>query len=395
MISFRLSRPGIRLFEPNRILFILWLFLLIFPKGGFKIVGVPITWGYLILGTISIFLPLIRPTHSINTSRLLSLLSLVPFQIVSLAHIMINGSGSTGMTISFLLNFFFLPSLFFLLLSQNIDSMNLDRFFTLFKKGVFYISIFGVFLFIYKIATGKLIEIPFLTMNWADLGEVADKHNNRGFVTKLISTYNNGNLYGICVLILLPLYCYLEAASWRRAIVKLSLLLTLSRTIWIGLLFHEICYSYFVENRAMKSLLNAGIILSFLLFLSLFFDFPLLSFIFDSSLGGRREAFSVFQDPSLFSTIPFCGICEVVYAGICDAFGVIGLLTFLIGMGGPLMIHLLRGSLCNIQTSICLGIVNYLLISGSDGGILFIPVMAFFWFFCSLLSRPQMSQRVY
>ena len=219
MISFRLSRPGIRLFEPNRILFILWLFLLIFPKGGFKIVGVPITWGYLILGTISIFLPLIRPTHSINTSRLLSLLSLVPFQIVSLAHIMINGSGSTGMTISFLLNFFFLPSLFFLLLSQNIDSMNLDRFFTLFKKGVFYITIFGVFLFIYKIATGKLIEIPFLTMNWADLGEVADKHNNRGFVTKLISTYNNGNLYGICVLILLPLYCYLEAASWRRAIV--------------------------------------------------------------------------------------------------------------------------------------------------------------------------------
>jgi len=59
------------------------------------------------------------------------------------------------------------------------------------------------------------IEIPYFTINAADVGEVADKYNQRGNIMKLISTYNNGNIFGVCTLMFFPLFYYNTQKSIR------------------------------------------------------------------------------------------------------------------------------------------------------------------------------------
>ncbi|MBI5272756.1 MAG: hypothetical protein HY861_02090, partial [Chlamydiia bacterium] len=102
MITFRLGRPGAQILTPRRVLFLLWLFLLVFPKGGFKIGGIPITWGYLLIA-ITCSIALLRNKLSIRTARLEMLALLLPFQIISTLTFITNGIEDLGMTLSFLL----------------------------------------------------------------------------------------------------------------------------------------------------------------------------------------------------------------------------------------------------------------------------------------------------
>jgi hypothetical protein len=125
--------------------------------------------------------------------------------------------------------------------------------------------------------------------------------------------------------------------------------------------------------------------------MSLYFDFALLNFIFDPNLGGRTDQLAFFQELDLFSSNPFGGISEIVYAGVIHSFGILGLIAFLIAMTGPLAARWMRSPIPKIHLSLCLGIANYLLISCSDGGMLYIPVMAFYWFNASLLCREDLN----
>lgn len=384
---------GINLFNPQKILFFLWLFLLVFPKGGFKIAGIPLTWGYFLL-LVSCFFALFRKEWKIQMPRYEIILGLIPFQIVSFFTLAINGQENVGMTLSFLVGFFVLPFLFFFIFSNDIETLDLSRFFNLFRIGVIFIASYGIFLFLYKQLTGKFIEIPFLTMNWNDLGELETKNINRGFIFKLISTYNNGNIFGICLLMLLPLYCYLEKSLIWKLVVKSALFLTFSRTVWIGLLFHECCFSLFVSNNRKLALVKLFFSFSILvLALSAFaayFELPL-TFFFDRNLGGRSEQLDVMQDPFLFSPKPFSHIVEIVYLGVIDSFGILGLITFLLATWGNLLFISMNRALTPLRKSLLLGLVNYLLICFSDGALLLIPTLVFFWFLLSLLARKNLE----
>lgn len=376
------------LFNSKIYFFILWLFLLVFPKGGFKIGPVPVTWGYLFLGLFS-FVLLFRTKWQLNLTRFYSYLCTIPFQIVAFYTLAVAGIVNYGMAISLLVSFVFFPLAFFLLFSHDIEHLDLRKFAELFKKGVFFVAAYGIFLFFYKILLGHFFEIPFLTTNWGDLGELDTKCNNRGGVFKLISTYNNGNIFGICVLILLPLYCYFEQRNWRKLLVKFALFLTLSRTVWLGLLFHELCYDFFLVKNAKKFLLKIGLVLlSFTLLFAIFaftFGFSL-DFLFDTELGGRAEQFDFLGSAGLLAHKPFDAITEIIYLGILDSFGYLGLICFLLAMVGPVVLNLYKYK-SPFHLVILLGCTNYLFIACSDGALLFLPTMAFYWFLNSLLAR--------
>ncbi|MFD2579036.1 hypothetical protein ACFSTD_11345 [Novosphingobium colocasiae] len=82
----------------------------------------------------------------------------------------------------------------------------------------------------------NIIQIPYVTVNVADYGTIFLRNNTRGPFLKLLSTYNNGNLYGDCMLMLAPIYFLYERSRVWMLMLIAALVCTLSRTVWIGML---------------------------------------------------------------------------------------------------------------------------------------------------------------
>lgn len=352
---------------------------------------VPITWGYLFLFFIACSAALTKKLI-FDKNALLCLMGLMPFQVVSLLTILMNGQVHTGYLLSYLIHFFVLPLIFFLVFPSYIDRSTVEILFRWIKHGMLFIAIYGLFLFVYKMLIGSFIEIPFLTVNYHDVNELEyGKCIDRGGVFKLISTYNNGNLYGVCVLMLLPLYNSLESSIWKKWIVKSSLILTLSRTIWIGLVAYELLM-YFMDHRKVKMkfirvVFSLVTLVVGLLLLTQFFSFSS-DFLLDRFLGNRIGQLEVLNHIEWISTEPFNGVYEVIYLGILKSFGVFGLIVFLFGMLFPLIIYRLerdRSQRPQWQSSVAMGLMLYCMIACADGALLLIPVMCFYWFLVFML----------
>ncbi|MDO8052210.1 hypothetical protein O3301_27430 [Janthinobacterium sp. SUN211] len=396
--------------------FMMTVFIIYFPKGGVKIGGVPLTWGYVAIFIFSIIaIPrflLNIGNISFSTCRLNVIFSLLPFQSIVIISFIFNGVENFGFGISLIVSVIFLPFTFIILFHQYMEEMNLSYLFDMVRKGVIFVSMFGIFLFFYKLYTGSFLEIPFLTVNYDDLGELEGKHIDRGGIFKLISTYNNGNIYGICILMLLPLYEFLENSKIKRIIVKTSLVLTLSRTVWLGMIIYEFFKLFylsrnsinrhflfiprlFLELKIKKSDFTA-ILLSFIgiilfggaIFYMVFMIGQNASFLFDKNLGGRIDQLNIIDELTFFPEKKFSQVSEIVYMSILNGFGILGFLSFLLAMLSPVIYGLLRrvpfgGSL--YKKSIMSGLIIYLILAISDGAFLYIPVMAIYWFLVSLL----------
>jgi hypothetical protein len=388
------SRPLSECFSPKKILIALWLFLLVFPKGGFKIGDAPITWGYMLLSLLSLAL-IIRGNFRIHPPRLQAWFLLMPFQAMFCLSWILHGSPPVTMGIAFFISFFFLPTIFFCLLSETIEKINLPYLLKLIKNGILFVSCFGIFLFLFKATTGKTIEIPFITINYHDIGTIEFKCNNRGFVFKLISTYNNGNLYGISLLILLSLYCYIEKRTWAQQILKLSLILTFSRTVWIGLVFNQILHNCLVAkhtvNTIIKFCLKSAIFVAFFVGIIAYVGIPA-TFFMDNNLGGRVHQLKVLESTTFFPDQPFELFGEIVYLSVLEQFGLLGLFAYLLAMISPIFLAFMyRRQMNPLRKSLICGLMTYLFISASDGAILLIPVLVFYWFYASLVLRQDLD----
>lgn len=368
---------------------LLGLFLLCFPKGGIKYNAIPMTWGYLLL-LITMMGCMVVRRIVMDKRALYTLMAWLPFQCVGLLTLATQGQEHLGYTCSYILHFFLLPLGFLLVFPCYISAAVKERIFWWVRAGIFFIAVYGLFLFGYKMITGSFLEIPFLTVNYHDMHELEyEKCIDRGGVFKLISTYNNGNLYGVCVLMLLPLYSFLEPRIWKRWLVKTSLILTLSRTIWLGLIAYELLRYVISSQKAFKrsmhvlgSLLALGAGLVILLHYIPFSS----EFLLDRFLGNRIGQLEVLEHLEWFSTQPFNGIYEVIYLGVLLSFGIAGLITFLLGMTFPIFCYLLSARHASEEgNAMVFGLVLYLLVACSDGALLLLPVMCFYWLLVMLL----------
>lgn len=389
--------------EKGMILFLVG-FLLVFPKGGIKLAGVPITWGYLGLAVAFLWLPLallLRRQAPVRMLRLLVPALLLPFQATIWYALLRNGTSDMGFAISLVVTFFFVPWMLVLVLGVHLDRIDPHFLFRLVRWGIFAVAVYGIFLFFYKLKTGTFIEIPYLTVNAGDAGGLEDKYIDRGGIFKLISTYNNGNIYGVSILTLLPLYAWLERSTARQLAVKFSLLLTLSRTVWIGLILFEVLQRLYVRRISLRSL--AVLTASLLLVLAgLLYALNLLewnaSVLFDRGLGGRLYQLEALRTATVLPETRFEAILEMVYLSVLDNFGILGLGAFLLGMTSPLLLFA-AGAVPHRATeykrSLAAGLAIYLVVSLSDGALLFIPVMVFYWFVASLLlsDNPALGAR--
>lgn len=374
------------------------IFLLYFPKGGIKIQSLPITWGYLLLFTTFIGALLLRPPI-VERGALYCLLALIPFQLVSCITFGMSGVLYRADMFSYWIHFFIMPIGFLGILPRYIDRSALRYLFEWIRRGMLFIALYGIFLFGYKMITGSFLEIPFLTVNYHDLHELGDtKCNDRGIFFKLISTYNNGNLYGICVLMLLPLYGLLENKKWKLWTVKGSLILTLSRTIWLGLIAYEILKVFVIQEGFLKKMVRVLVSLGVLAlgFMILLQYIPFSSdFLFDRFLGNRIGQLEVLKHIEWFSSQPFQGVYEVIYLGILYSFGIVGLITFLFAMLFPLGLYVVQPKGSKEGAHLALGLFLYLLTACSDGALLLIPVMCFYFLQVMLLVSSMREVKSY
>jgi hypothetical protein len=384
--------PKARATFNNTVLAFVLLFLVAFPKAGFKVSGIPITFGYILIGVVAGGAWLMnlggQRYHHLPRNSVLTYLATVPFQVVMLTEMLMLPSTIIGNSISFVVSFVFLSAAFLLVMTPQIKQMDGDAFLRYLRRCINFVAIYGIFLFFYLLATGKFVEIPYLTVNVDDLGTLGEKHIDRGGgIFKLISTYNNGNIYGVCLLMLLPLYDVAQKSLFWRVVVRVSLILTLSRTVWLGLIVYELIAVFYLRALTRSFLLYlaaAGALVAFALLSIVSWMRLDVGFLFDSSLGGRVD---ILRSTRL-ELVPGDVVhfpSEIVYLNVASALGLAGLGYFLIAVLTPIFLAVTGRNRANRHLRACATGMMMLLICGfSDGPVLLIPTMAFYWGLASL-----------
>jgi hypothetical protein len=378
-----------------------WLmvvFLVLFPKGGIKLGPAPVTWGYVLLAaTTPLFLLLRLLALPLRFPRrvLAAFALVIPMLAVFLDSAAVYGVSDPAFAFNDILSLGWLPLLFLLIYPPFLPYVDSVKLSSWLRNSMFLAALWGLFLFAWHPLTGHFIEVPYLTVNAADYGKIeATKHISRGLFFKVISTYNNGNVYGVATLILLPLYERLEPRLWRRLTLKLALLLTLSRTVWFGLLLNEalpVIVHLWTQLRTfpivrMGRFGNRLLALAATLFLILL-SVPLvngdaLNFILDPTAGGRIGQVTSIGTPTLLPGKPLSAFTEIVYASTLRDYGIVGLLALLLILLGPVLLLLIdrRPLQSPLRRAALKGLILYAFLALSDGAINYIPVTVFFWF---------------
>lgn len=372
--------------------------LFVFPKGGFKFSGVPITWGYLLLLLLSIA-NLFSGKFQVERRFIFLVVAWVPFQLIAFFHLFANGFSHTGYLLSFILTFFCFPPMFYLLFSNHLQKISKETLLQYVLFSTRFLIFFGLSLFICRIVFHFFFEIPFLTVNYADTGLLeAEKNIDRGGIYKLFATYNNGNLFGVCMLMVAPLYFQIEKRGIFRSLLRLSLLLTLSRTVWIGLLIFEILNYLLLQKKTALSIVNAFLLIvmgigSIFLIAQKALNKAVFLFIFDPTLGGRLTHNNSLASMSPTSEKTFLTLSEIVYLGILENFGLLGLISFCLALFLPIIIYFLNRKDI-YQHAICLGLFLYTILSISDGCILLIPTMCIYYSLVCFLFSPSLEKQI-
>ena len=376
------------------------VFLVLFPKGGSRLGGLPLTWGYLLLlgvTPIASVLRLLAMPLRFSRRALVVIFFLVPFQALSLFAGHYYGISNLPFTFATFVGLAALPWIFLLVFAPFYPMLDGERLAHWLRLCIFLAAGWGIFLFFFRALAGHFIEIPYLTVNASDYGELENTKNiARGTIFKLISTYNNGNLYGVATLLLLPLYLQLEPRRFRRGVVRVALLLTLSRGVWVGMIFSEVLSIALHLLRQMRSfpvlflgaarrrIIAIVLTLVFAVAAALFsrISVGLLQFFFDKTGGNRIGEFLAASQTSWLPEQPLYGFAEVLYASAAQYWGWAGLAAFTLIMVSPVLLLLWEPGVLNspLRRAALKGLMIYIGMAAIDGALDFIPVMAFYWF---------------
>jgi hypothetical protein len=393
----RRARIGRRSTAVATVFVLLCLFLIAFPKGGIKISGVPLTWGYILLGLVS---PLALVTLAPPPKRSLLTLALsLPFMLFVLPKGILEASGSSGIGLGFIfsamMSFGIFPGVFYGLFSGKLKKIPPEVFVKTIVWCVRFIALYGIFLFIYQVNVGTFFQIPYLTVNAADAGQLSEKPIMRaGGIAKLISTYNNGNIYGPCLGMILPIYLLFERNPLMIVAVWSSMFLTISRTCWAGGAF-LIILLYFIGNKPDPKRILGGVIALIVGVVIIVILLQLIgrdaTWLVDPSLGGRAGKYDdTFLDLTLLPSGSIASFGEIVYLGILRNYGLLAFLCFLpFFWGGMFLSYKGKHAHHPVRRAARQGLMSYYFVSMSDGAILFIPVMVFFYFTTLLALEGQ------
>ena len=381
----------------------LWINLA-FPKAGIYLGSIPINIGYLMLGlgAFSVVCAILLSQYSLTRPEYFAMPLLLGSAFFQLLTVVLQGSSTDlGMLIGHFTSLAIVPPLVLLSAGYVLSHTSRANVFRLMLWALVIIIVFGVINFVFLNVFKQMIGIPFLTFTGKDF-DISTKYIDRGGVIKLISTYNNGNIFGVNVVMWSGLVLYGSPKSRRliskffmttlNLLVKAALLLTLSRTVWITMIFSEVFLRFFVFRR-LNHILSLFFVLGLLLFLvfgaaSLFVKDPF-AFIFDANFGARRSQLDMSW--SFWPNQAFSGTVEIVYASMLTNFGAVGLGLFFLTWAWPALIPPINFEGRLVQ----MGLLAYLLAMGADGAFIYVPTQATYWFlvafaFNRFRDKPEM-----
>jgi hypothetical protein len=385
IITIKRSSPALGPVE--KFFLCLLFFVILFPKGGVEMGGLPLTWSYCLTGFWFVIICLKFLKKGDCGSSVFRFALIFPFLILAGATVYGFGSSSVGMTVSL-----FVSSGYMSLLLCGIGPSFYRGFPTstigeVVRWAIGLVAVYGIVNFITTSIFNLVLFVPYLTTGVSEVEDLMLKYNMRGGgISKLISTYNNGNIYGVAILLLLPLadHLCLKKSNIFWLVSRVSLVLTLSRTVWVGLLVYELFSAFYMPGKGWRNALRILMVLgcisfgAFLVILVIGYD---VDFLFDTTMGGRIDGEMSLSEIGFFATGPFVGIAEMTYLGVLSGFGWLGLLAFCVQFFSPILIMFFRSRLPKLVPAKCalVSLVVYYVVSLSDGGYLYTPIALYYW----------------
>ena len=350
--------------------------LLAFPKAGIYVSGTPLTLGYFLLAGAGLFqainLANNRQQRMPANYFLLGTMFLL-LGVVELAAFSYYGVVSVGQGVSIVASTIIVPVLSMLSVHWMIGVLGWERFMKTLRICLVIVFLFGVASFFAYNLGGKLIGIPFVTTTGGDLSLIAERHNLRGSIIKMFSTYNNGNILGINLLLWGALVAL--TSKWSLFQVRSICILTLSRSAWLGLAMLEIFNS--IARRSVRKMFYAtfSVLALFLIVIaaSTYIGRDPTSFILDRDLGGRVTTFQ--RELHSFSNASVGWSNESLYAAAYLALGPFGTLL----ISAIWAVPVLRGGSSKLQIECRIILLVYLIVAAAEAAFNLVPTQACYW----------------
>jgi len=364
---------------------LLVIFAIALPKSGVAIGGIPLNTIYLL---ITVSFPILFIKAMLGTGNLarqdrysLYIWLLVPFWLLFLSITLMNGIANIGVYFGYVMALVIVP-IFFYIWSKRLRQEHIHYLLACLRQCIRFAIVFGLLLFLYKVASGQYFSIPMLTTTFGAELTLEAKMNDRGGLYKLFSTYNNGNIYAVCMIMLLPVYSVIEKSRLWVLLLMLTIMLTLSRTAWALLVLYCV-FEYLIFNRAIS--VKKLIVICAALCVVVPGIIGLLgimgrdvSFLFDSNLGGRAAYLEYFYDAGLISFTPLYWSYEIPYVSIAEFVGLIGLVPFLMFFSNIILARSLFDVSRPLSRSASIGCVMYWTATFSDAALVLVPTFIIF-----------------
>lgn len=367
---------------------LLMIFNLALPKGGIKIADLPLTWGYLLLFLMTPLAMIgLLGRRNISYAPLVQAAAcFLPITVMIIAKANIYDL-PTQVWMIYLSIFGVLAGAILVALVPYLEDVPAELFGKFLLYVMRFVVLWGLMNFTLRILTGQFIEIPYVTVNADDVSDIFHKMNNRGGIMKLVSTFNNGNIFGVCMVIVAPMYFIFEKNRTFIALFVLAMICTLSRTVWFSMVGMALMMMIGGQIRMSNPLIWLGATAGLLGIIALM---PALGWtpdkLVDSNLGGRSVYFDAYEFTVLGAdhlTVP-----ELVYYGFAQSFGILGMVFPLAGMlFAPVYAMVNWAGLNPLRRAAAIGTASYLVAALIDGAFVFPPTFVLFLFATGMVYR--------
>jgi hypothetical protein len=357
------------------------------PKAGIQVYDLPLTFGYMLLGVaapVGLVALIRRPT--LSAAAIGNFIAYLMVGLIALYKTVLFGVAWSSVVLSLAL-FIALPLILLIALSSHLEYLTERQIGGVLKWCLRFVIVWGMMNFVLYILVKHIIEIKYVTINAGEVSSVFNKNNRRGSLMKLISTYNNGNIFGACMIMLAPLYIYFEKSrAWVAAFI-VAVILSLSRTTWFGLAAVGGLMVVTGQIRLSRGYFWIATICAVVVAVAMMATLGWSSDkVLDTNLGGRLDQWtdltlSPFGDNAFH-------IAEILYAGLLRSFGVVGTLVALVAFLYPIGYALGRArQLSVLRRAAAVGCAGYLLAAFFDAAFIYPPTIAIYLFASALVYR--------